>query len=105
MGSARDWREPTGPLRYHASDSLAERLAVDRVAIAQQPAGRRVIRKRLNDLLRGPGGRWMLRDVEVNDPPAGRGKHDEDEQDSDPDGCDGEDIHRSQPPDGHADER
>jgi len=49
---------------------VAERLAVDRVAIAQQPAGRRVIRKRLNDLLRGPGGRRMLRDVEVNDPPA-----------------------------------
>jgi hypothetical protein len=30
----------------------------------QQPAGRRVIRKRLNDLLPGPSGRRMRRDVE-----------------------------------------
>src|SRR4030088_1347299 len=91
-----DWTEPTGPLRYHASDSLAERLAVDRVAIAQQPAGCRVIRKRLNDLLRGPGGRRMLRDVEVHDPAAVMEKDDEDEQDSTRDGRDGEEIHRAQ---------
>src|SRR5258705_9463547 len=96
MGSARDWREPTGPLRYHASDSLAERLAVDRVAVAQQPAGRRVIRKRLNNLLRGPGGRRMLRDVEVHDPPAVMEQDDEDEQDSARDGRDDEEIHRAQ---------
>jgi hypothetical protein len=61
----------------HASDSLAEHLSVDRVAIAQQPSGRRVIRKRLNDLLRGPGGRRMLHDIEVNDPPAVMEKDDE----------------------------
>jgi hypothetical protein len=80
----------------HASDSLAERLTVDRIAIAQQPAGRRVIRKRLNDLLRGPGGRRMLRDVEVNDPPALMEKDDDDEQDSTRDGRYGEEIHRAQ---------
>ena len=80
----------------HASDSLAERLTVDRIAIAQQPAGRRVIRKRLNDLLRGPGGRRMRRDVEMNDPPAVMEKHDEDEQDSTGDGWYGEEIDRAE---------
>ena len=56
----------------------------------------RVIRKGLNDLLRGPGGRRMLRDVEVNDPPAVMEKDDEDEEDSTRDGRDGEEIDRAQ---------
>ncbi len=38
----------------------------------------------------------MLRDVEVNDPPAVMEKDDEDEQDSTRDGLDGEEIHRAQ---------
>jgi hypothetical protein len=59
---------------------VAERLAVDRVAIAQQPAGRRVIRKRLNDLPCGSGGRRMLRDVKVNDPPTVMEKDQTDER-------------------------
>jgi hypothetical protein len=82
----------TPPGAAYASDSLAERLAVNRVAIAQQPAGHRVLRRRLNDLLRGPGGRWMLRDIEVNDPPAVMEKDDEDEQDST---CDGRTVKKS----------
>jgi len=38
--------------------------------------------KGVNDLLRRPGRRRMLRDVEVNDPPAMVEQDDEDEQDS-----------------------
>jgi hypothetical protein len=69
---------------------LTKRLAVDGVAIAQQPAGRRVIRKRLNDLLRRPGGGRGRRDVEMNDPPTVMEKDDEDEQDATSDGRSGE---------------
>ena len=88
-----DWTEPTGLLRYPC-----QRLAggTDRVTITQQPAGRRVIRKRVNDLLRGPGRRRMLGDVEVHDPPAVMEKDDKDEQDSARDGRDGKEIDRAQ---------
>jgi hypothetical protein len=41
-----------------------------------------LVRKRLNDLQRGSGGRRMLSDVEVNDPPTVMEKDNEDEQDS-----------------------
>jgi hypothetical protein len=91
--SAMGRTDPTGPLRYPASDSLAEPFAVDRVAIAQQPTGRRVIRKRFNHLLRGPSGRRI---VEVNDPSAVMPKDDEDEQDATRDGRHGEEIQRAQ---------
>ena len=42
------------------------------------------------------GCRRVLRDVEVNDPPAVMENDDEDEQDSTRDGRDGEEIHRAQ---------
>jgi hypothetical protein len=74
---------------------LSERLAVDGVAITQQPAGRRVIWKRLNDLLRGPGGRRVLRDVEMNDAPTVMEQDDKNEQNPTGDGRYSEEIHRA----------
>jgi len=74
---------------------LAEPLAVDRVAIAQQPARRRVIGKRFNYLLRSPGGCRMLRDVEMNDPPAVVEKDDEDEWNSTGDARYSEEVDRA----------
>ena len=64
--------------------------AVDAVAIAEEVTRRRVIRKRLDDLLRGPGGSRGIGHVEVHDLAAmmqqdhenvqhskGRGRYDE----------------------------
>ena len=50
-----------------ASDPLPKLGAVDAVAIAEQVAGRRVTGERLDDLLRSPGGRGAIGDVEVYD--------------------------------------
>ena len=50
----------------------------------------------INDLLRRPGRRRMLGDVEMNDPPAVVEKDDEDEEDSTGDGLNGKEIDRAQ---------
>jgi len=63
----QDGPDSTSSIRMPAT--LAEGLAVDRVAIAQQPAWCGVIRRRFNHLLRCPDRCRMLRDVEVHDPP------------------------------------
>ena len=54
----------------HAGDPAPEHVAVDGVAIPQQPSRRRVVRKRFNHLLRRPRRRGMFRDVDVDDSPA-----------------------------------
>src|ERR1700674_5014849 len=51
----------------HAGDPAPEHVAIDGVAIAQQPSRRRVLRKRLNHLLRRPRSRGMFRDVDMDD--------------------------------------
>ena len=66
-----------------------------RVAIAEDPARRRVVRKRLDQLLRGPRGGRMLRHVEVHDPSTMVQQDDEDEQDATRDGRHGEEVDRA----------
>ena len=66
----------------HAGDAAAERVAIDRVAISQQPSRCGIVRKGINDLLRCPCGRRMLGDVEMDNPPAVVREQDEDEEDS-----------------------
>ncbi len=63
----------------HALHAVAKLLAIHLVTVAQEIGGRGVVRKRGDDLLRGPDGGGMLGDVEVDDPPAMVGKHNEDE--------------------------
>src|SRR6516164_5414758 len=54
----------------HALDTMAERLAVDLVAIPEEIGWRRVVREGLHDLLGRPGRGGVLGDVEVDDPAA-----------------------------------
>jgi hypothetical protein len=53
----------------HAVDALPERVAADRVAIAEEIARSGLVRKGVHDLLRRPVGRGMLGDVEVDNAP------------------------------------
>jgi hypothetical protein len=43
----------------HAADAPLEDVAIDAIAITNQKPRRRVVRKRLDDLLRCPSCRWM----------------------------------------------
>jgi hypothetical protein len=54
----------------HAGDATPERIAIDGVAIPQQPSRRRVVRKGFNHLLGCPRCRGMFRDVDVHNSPA-----------------------------------
>ena len=65
-----------------ALHAAPEVRAIDVITVAQEIGGRRVIRERADDLLRGPDSGGVLGDVEVDDAPALVGKHDEDEQDA-----------------------
>ena len=56
--------------------------AVDLVTIAEEIGRRGVVREGVHDLLGGPGGGGVLGHVEVDDPPAMVGEHDEDEEDA-----------------------
>jgi hypothetical protein len=61
---------------------VPERVTIDAVAIAEEIGGSRVVGERLNDLLGGPRRGRMFGDVEVEDPAAVVGEHDEDEEDA-----------------------
>ena len=69
--SFHEWVLPRAPggcndfLDLHAGYPPARLLAVDLVAIPQEEARRRLLRKCFDDLLRGPGGARMLGDIEV----------------------------------------
>ena len=65
-------------LDLHPLHAVAELLAIDLVTVAQEVGRRGVVRERVYDLLRGPDSGGMLGDVEVDDPSAMVGKHDED---------------------------
>lgn len=80
----------------HAGDATLEHVTIDRVAISQQPSRRRVVWEGVNQLLRRPRRRRMLRDVEVHDPPTVVHEQHEDEQDSAGEGGDGKEIDRHQ---------
>jgi hypothetical protein len=84
---------------------LPEDVAIDRVPIAEEVGWRGVVRKRLHDLLGGPGGGRMLGDVEVDDPSPIVGEHDEDEEDAPPRGGHGEEIEGDEVPDVVGEER
>jgi len=64
----------------HALDPAPERVAVDRVAIAQEIGRRGVVREGVHDLLGRPGGGGVRGDVEVEDAPAMVGEDDQDEE-------------------------
>src|SRR5215813_5854640 len=54
----------------HPFHSATKLFAIYLIAIPQEEARGALFRKRLNDLLRGPGGRRMFGHIEVNDTPA-----------------------------------
>ena len=64
----------------HARHAALEGRAVNPVAIPVTPAGRRVVRKGLNDLLRSPLGGRMRRGVEMENAPTMVGEHDDDDE-------------------------
>ena len=78
-GAVRRREDFTDP---HPLDSLPKPLAVDGVAIAQEIGRRGGVREGVDDLLGGPGGGGMLRDVEVKDAAAVVGENDQDEEDA-----------------------
>jgi len=78
----------------HALHALAERVAVDRVAIAEEVGRGGVVREGVHDLLGGPGGGGMLGDVEVEDAPPMVGQDNEYEEDVQASGGDGEEVNR-----------
>ena len=93
-GRARGGEDLADP---HALDSPRELLAVDRVSITEQEPGSRIVRERLDDLLGGPDGRGVVRDVEVEEFAAVVAEHDEDEQETEGQGrheeeVDGDDV-------------
>ena len=65
-----------------ASQSALEDVAVDAVSISMQPAGHRVLRKRVDHLLSAPDRRGMIRDIHMHNAPALVRQEDEDEQHS-----------------------
>ena len=80
----------------HADDAALKRLAVDRVAVSQQPSRRAAVRKGFHHLLRGPVGRGMGRDGQAHDSaPCMREQH-QNEQHAAGERWDGEKVHRDQ---------
>ena len=63
-------------------DTMSKRLAVDRVAIAEEISRRGVVGEGLHDLLGRPFGGGMLGHVEVDEAPTMVGEHDQDEEDA-----------------------
>ena len=89
----------------HALHAVPELLTVDLVTIAEEIGRRGLVREGVHDLLGGPGGGGVLGDVEVDDPPAVVGEHDEDEEDAEASGGHGEEVDRDQVADVVGEER
>ena len=79
----------------HVPEAIPETLTVDLVPVSDRVPWRRVFGKRFQDLQGRPGGRRMLRDVEMNDPPAVVEKDDEDEWNSTGDARYSEEVDRA----------
>jgi hypothetical protein len=90
LGRRQDFTDP------YALHALPEHVTVDRVAIAEEIGGRRVLREGVDDLLGGPVGGGVLGHIEVEDAPAMVSEPDEDEEDAEPSGGHGEEIERDQ---------
>ncbi len=80
----------------HAGDAVPKHVAVNSVAIPQEPARRGLVRKGFNDLLGRPRGRRMVRDRQVDDSSAVVREQYEDEQDASGEGRDREEVHRDE---------
>jgi hypothetical protein len=85
--------------------ALPERVAVDRVAVAEKIGWRRVVREGLHDLLGRPGCGGVLGHVAMDDLPAMVGEHDEDEEHPQARGGDREEIEGDQVPEVVGEER
>jgi hypothetical protein len=80
----------------HTVHAMPELLAVDPVTIAQEVDRSGLVWEGVHDLLGGPVGGGMLRDVEVDDAPAVVSEHDENEEDTKASGRHGEEVDRDQ---------
>ena len=85
------WRN-TNFLDAHSFDSRSEGFAVDSVTASNHKPGNTVFRKCFDDLLCRPNGRWMVRDIEVDDTATIVLQDDEDIEDSQTNRCDCEEI-------------
>jgi hypothetical protein len=81
------WRARRRPnlVDAEAIDAPAEVRTIDSISVPQQVTRSRIPRKGIDDLLRGPLCRGMVRDIEMYDPTTLVTKHDKDEQN--PEGC------------------
>lgn len=84
----RDWDF----FNTHAFDTLGEVVPVDAVAIANEKTRCFLVREGVDDLLDGPFGVGIRRDVEVNDLPPVVAEHDEDVQDTEGHGRNREEV-------------
>src|SRR3989441_8449793 len=80
----------------HALHALAEGVAVDGVAIAEEIGRGGIVGEGVHDLLGRPSSGGMLGNVEVEDAPAIVSEHDEDEQDAQARGRNSEEIEGDQ---------
>src|SRR2546425_1530082 len=70
----------------------SEHVAVDGVPIAEQVLGRCLVREALDKLLGGPGGGWVIGDVEVDEFSTVVSKHQESEEQVKGEGRDDEEV-------------
>jgi hypothetical protein len=82
----------------HALHTLPERVAIDRVAVAEKVGRRGVVWESIHDLLRRPVGRGVFGHVEVDDAPAMVSEHGEHEAHPQARGGDREEIEGDQVP-------
>ena len=82
----------------HALHALAEGVAVDGVAIAEEIGRGGIVGEGVHDLLGRPSSARMLGNVEVEDAPAIVSEYNEDEQDAQARGRNGEEIEGDQIP-------
>ena len=76
----------------HTLDSPRELLAVDRVSISKKVLRHGLLGEGLDELARGPAGRGMIRDVDMEEFAAVVAEHDEDEEQAEGDGRDHEEV-------------
>lgn len=84
-------------LDAHSFDGVRELFAVDRVAVVKQTARRFIERKRFANLLRGPRGRRMRCDADMQNPPVAVSHQDEPIQQAKGDCRHGEEVARDNP--------
>jgi hypothetical protein len=76
----------------HVGDAPSEDLAVDRVSIPEEVLRRGPLGEGLDELPRGPAGRGMIRDVDVDEFTAVVAEPDEDEEQAKREGRDEEEV-------------